>query len=150
MLPSLEMLWWYWLLLGLALLGLEIATPGTFYFLFPGVAALLVGVLALAGVAGPDWAEWALFSVLSVILLTLARKPLVAKMKTRRGEGREPEIVGEEVTLLEDVPPGEVGKGELRGSTWSVRNGGDATLRSRQRCRVERVDGLTLWVRVQS
>jgi membrane protein implicated in regulation of membrane protease activity len=141
------MLWWYWLLLGLALLGLEIATPGAFYFLFPGAAALLVGGLSLVGLAGPDWAQWALFSVLSVGLLALARKPLVAKLKIRRShEDRLPEIVGEQVTLLEDLRPGEVGKGELRGSTWNVRSGVQATLHREQRCRVQRVDGLTLWV----
>ena len=141
------MLWWYWLLLGLALLGLEVATPGAFFFLFPGGAALLVGGLSLVGLAGPAWAQWALFSVLSVVLLALARKPLVAQLKTRRGsEGRNPEIVGEEVTLLEDLPPGGVGKGELRGSIWSVRSARSGALSREQRCRVEKVEGLTLWV----
>jgi membrane protein implicated in regulation of membrane protease activity len=144
------MLWWYWLLLGLGFLGLETVTPGGFYFLFCGVAALLVGGLSFAGAAGPDWAQWALFSVLSVLLLAVARKPLVAQLTTRRGhDGRRPELVGEEAMLLEDLPPGAVGKGELRGTTWSVRNGGHTTLSRGQRCLVEKVDGLTLWVRAE-
>jgi len=48
--------------------------------------------------------------------------------------------------LLEDVAPGVVGKGELRGTTWSVRTEGARTLRRGERVRVVRVDGLTLWV----
>jgi membrane protein implicated in regulation of membrane protease activity len=39
-----------------------------------------------------------------------------------------------------------VGKVELRGSSWSARSARAALARG-QRCRVERVDGLTLWVR---
>ena len=46
------MIWWYWLVLGLVLLGLELATPGGLLALFFGIGALLVGVLALLGIAG--------------------------------------------------------------------------------------------------
>jgi membrane protein implicated in regulation of membrane protease activity len=48
--------------------------------------------------------------------------------------------------MLDDVGPGCVGKGELRGTTWSVRTSGAQTLRRGERVRVTRVDGLTLWV----
>ena len=41
--------WWMWIVLGLALLMLEMATPGGFYFIFFGASALLVGVLDLVG-----------------------------------------------------------------------------------------------------
>jgi inner membrane protein len=142
------MLWWYWLLIGLGFLGLEMLTPGGFYFLFSGVAALVVGLMSLAGVAGPQWAQWALFSVATVLLLAVARKPLVAQLTTkRRHDGRRPELVGETATLIDDLPAGAVGKAELRGTNWSVRNAGDGALKRGQRCRVEKVEGLTLWVR---
>jgi membrane protein implicated in regulation of membrane protease activity len=144
------MLWWYWFLLGLGFLGLETLTPGGFYFLFVGVAALIVGGLSLAGVAGPHWAQWALFSVLSVLLVAVARKPLLAQVQPKRGhDGRRPELVGESATLLEELAPGALGKAELRGTTWNARNGGEVALTSGQRCRVERVEGLTLWVRAE-
>lgn len=144
------MLWWYWLLLGLGFLGLETLTPGGFYFLFLGVAALIVGGLSLARVAGPEWAQWALFSVVSVLLLAVARKPLLAQTRPKPGhDGRRPELVGESATLLEDLAPGALGKAELRGTTWSARNGDETALTSGQRCRVHRVDGLTLWVRAE-
>ena len=144
------MLWWYWLLLGLGFVALETLTPGGFYFLFSGVAAMIVGVLSLAGVAGPHWAQWALFSISTVLLLGLARKPLVAQLTTRRGhDGRRPELVGEAATLLDDLPAGAVGKAELRGTNWSVRNAGDTTLKSGQRCRVEKVEGITLWLKAE-
>ena len=40
------MIWWYWMVLGLGLLGAEMTTPGGFYILFFGLSALLVGTLA--------------------------------------------------------------------------------------------------------
>ena len=40
------MVWWSWMVLGLALLGAEMTTPGGFYILFFGLSALLVGTLA--------------------------------------------------------------------------------------------------------
>jgi len=43
------MAWWLWLLVGLALLGIEMITPGGFFTIFFGVAALIVGVLTRFG-----------------------------------------------------------------------------------------------------
>ena len=43
------MLWWYWIVLGLALVALELATPGGFFVIFFAIAALAVGALTLVG-----------------------------------------------------------------------------------------------------
>ena len=48
---------------------------------------------------------------------------------------------------MDDLAPGAVGKAELRGSSWSVRTGAAEALARGQRCRVERVEGIVLWVR---
>jgi hypothetical protein len=142
------MVWWSWLLLGFALLALEVTTPGGFFFLFFGFAALVVGALAGAGVGEPAWVDWLLFSVLSVTSLVLFRGRLLAYLKTPDAPtGSVGQLVGEVAVLLEDLAPGAVAKAELRGTPWSVRtNGGECLARGR-RCRVERVEGLTLWVR---
>ena len=52
--------------------------------------------------------------------------------------------------LLDDLPPGGVGKAELRGHVVE-RPHTPAARRSRRAsaCRVERVDGLTLWLRAE-
>jgi inner membrane protein len=41
-----------------------------------------------------------------------------------------------------------MGKVELRGSSWSAQNVSPSPLTSGQRCRVEKVDGLMLLVRI--
>jgi membrane protein implicated in regulation of membrane protease activity len=142
------MVWWSWLLVGLALLALEVTTPGGFYFLFFGVAALVVGALAGAGLGEPAWVDWLLFSVLSVASLVLFRGRLLGHLKTPEApRGSVGELVGEVAVLLDDLAPGAVAKAELRGTAWNVRTSGAERLARGRRCRVERVEGLTLWVR---
>jgi membrane protein implicated in regulation of membrane protease activity len=142
--------WWIWILAGLALLGLEAATPGPFFFLFLGIAALVVGavegVTGLAGAAVALWVQLLLFSALAVTGLLAFRRRLVAAMAQRGARAEVDAIAGEEATLLEDMPPGGLGKAELRGAVWNVRNEGTGTLAKGTRCRVARVEGLTLVV----
>jgi inner membrane protein len=141
------MVWWIWILLGLALLALEAATPGGFFALFFGLSAVLVGALSALRLAGPPWLQWVLFSVIAVVALVALRKPLRARFNVDGTRRSVDKLTAEAAVALTDLPPGEVGKAELRGSTWSARNAGTETIPKGRRCRVERVEGLTLWVR---
>jgi len=139
------MAWWIWILLGLGLLFVELATPGSFVAFFFGLSGIVVGVLVALGWAGPGWVHWLLFSALAIMMLALLRGPLNARLNLR-GSGRPVDsLVGEGGVVLDEVPEGGVGKVEVRGSSWNVR--ASQALKKGQRCRVERVDGLTLWVR---
>jgi membrane protein implicated in regulation of membrane protease activity len=141
------MVWWNWLLLGLVLLAAEMATPGGFYILFFGLAALIVGALAGLEWLNTAWLQWLLFSILSIISLFLFRNSLLVWMKAREPVGQDVDsMVGETAVLKEDLPPGALGKVELRGTTWSARNAGQTMLTKGHRAYVERVDGLTLWI----
>jgi membrane protein implicated in regulation of membrane protease activity len=141
--------WWAWALVGLALLGVEVFTPGGFFVLFFGVGALLVALLAGLGVAGPPWAQWLIFSAVSVVSLLLFRSRLLKRFG--HGEpGRILDTLEDEVaTPLEDLAPGAVGKAELRGAPWTARNADERLLARGQRCRVSRVEGLTLHLRAE-
>ena len=79
------MLWWHWLLLGLVLTALEMAASGGFYIVFFGVAAVIVSLLALAGLAGPLWLQMLLFSALSVASLLFFRNPLMRRLNLSAG-----------------------------------------------------------------
>lgn len=133
------------MLLGLVLLILEVQTFGNFYLMFFGLGGLLVGLLVAIGVAEADWLQWLLFSVLSVVTLVLFRQPIVKRLSS--AGPKVDSLVGEVAVVSAEIPAGGVGKAELRGSMWSARNGGPAPLKKNERCRVERVEGLTLWIR---
>ena len=55
-------------------------------------------------------------------------------------------LVGEIGVANEDLLPGAIGKIELRGAAWSARNRSAAAVPRGSRCRVVRVDGLTLMI----
>jgi len=140
------MTWSYWLFMGLVLAGAEMLSPGGFYLLFFGIAALIVGALAGLGIVQTAWLEWLLFSILAVVSLLLFRGPLLRMTKSTPTHAVD-SMVGESAVLLDDLPSGHTGKAELRGTTWTTRNEGDSPLTKGQRAIVTKVDGLTLWVR---
>jgi inner membrane protein len=143
------MAWWHWILFGLALFAAEMLTPGGFFVFFFGVGALLVGALVGFDLVGST-AQWLLFSVLSIGSLLLFRRRLLTRFTapgTHRGDIDT--LHGEVAVPSQDLAPGAVGKAELRGTSWTVRNVGEQPLHAGQRCRVDGKDGLTLFVRAE-
>jgi membrane protein implicated in regulation of membrane protease activity len=139
------MTWWLWILLGLGLLFVELATPGSFVAFFFGLSGIVVGILVALNLAGPGWFHWVLFPALAVLMVALLRGPLHARLNLAGSAKAVDSLVGEGGVILDAVPDGGVGKVEVRGSSWSARAA--QALEKGQRCRVDRVDGLTLWVR---
>jgi len=143
------MAWWLWAILGIALLAVELAVPGGLMALFFGAGALLVAPLAALGVDPVP--QWIVFSVASLASLALFRGALLARV-VRRPPVAVDSLVGEEVVLLEELPAGGEAKAELRGVPWIARTAqaeGAAPLAAGRRCRVERVEGVTLWIRAE-
>ena len=138
------MAWWLWILVGLALLAFEMTMPGGLFALFFGFGALVVGGLTAAGASGPTFMQWLLFTVLSVAALAVLRGRLRASLALRSA-AVDP-IVGETAVSLGDLSPQDVGKAELRGTPWEARNAASVAITAGQRCRVQRVEGLTIWI----
>ncbi|MGE5545831.1 MAG: NfeD family protein [Solirubrobacterales bacterium] len=139
------MQFWHWLILGVVLIALEILAPGT-YLLFPGIAAVLTGVLAYAA---PSWG-WEVhalvFAGLTVVVAAtglrvyhrLARAPSDEPTLNRRGA----QFVGSIHTLSAPIVDGS-GRLRLGDTTWKV-VGPD--LPAGTRVRVVGVDGIALRV----
>src|SRR5512147_1811868 len=138
------MAWWIWVLVGVALLIVEIMTPGGLFALFFGAGSLCVAALAAVG-AGPV-VQWITFPLVSVVLLLALRQRLQERLGAAPPGPPIDSLVGQEVLLIQDVPAGGEGKAELRGVPWSARAASGIPLVKGQRCRVERVDGVVLYV----
>jgi membrane protein implicated in regulation of membrane protease activity len=139
-----RMSWWLWVISGLGLLVVEMVTPGSLFALFFGVGALCVAPLAALGI--PPVGQWIAFSVISVVLLVTLRNRLQERMRRAPPGPAVDSLVGQEVVLLADLPAGGEGKVELRGVPWSARAASGIPLARGQRCRVERVEGVLLYV----
>jgi inner membrane protein len=143
----LDMVWWHWMVLGLFLTALELVAPGSFFIIFFGVAALIVGLLDFWGLAGPAWLQWLLFAIISVTALLVFRNPLLRLVRADQPNASLVDaLITETAHALEDIPPDEFGRVELRGSAWSAKNVATQIIHKGQRCTVQRVDGLKLYV----
>jgi membrane protein implicated in regulation of membrane protease activity len=79
--------------------------------------------------------------------MLVMRRPLLEKLRRSSREHSVDALEGESATALEEIPGGAIGKVELRGSSWSARNSGGSSIRRGERCRVQKIEGLMLWVR---
>jgi len=142
------MVWWAWLVLGIGLLGVEmLVIDAQFYLVFIGLSAALVGLLGLFGVELPDWMQWIVFSVLSVTAMVTFRRRIYEFVRGRGGQVEERLTVGDRVLITARLEPGQSGRVDYRGSSWSARNTGDSPIEAGHEAVIDRVDGLTLHVK---
>ena len=139
-----QITYWHWWILAVALLILEVVTPG-FFFLWLGLSAGIVGLmLFMLPTLGWEYQLliFAVFAVTTIVLwLKYAKKhPTVTDQPAlnRRGE----HYVGRVFTLQEGIING-VGKIKVDDSTWKV-EGTDCPAATR--VRVIGVDGVILKV----
>lgn len=139
---------WMWLAAGTALLAIELLLiDAQFYLVFMGLAAIIVGLVALVGVELPVWGEWSTFGLLSLVFLFGFRRRLYGQLR-----GKLPTMTsgpaGAYVVLPEDLPAGGTCRLEHQGTVWTAQNAGTSPLARGSRVRIGRVDGLTLIVGV--
>jgi membrane protein implicated in regulation of membrane protease activity len=112
---------------------------------FIGSAALVVGLMDLAGLHAADWLQWAIFAVLAAVSMVAFRRRVYERMR-----GHLPAMnagpKGEIVIMPHGAAAREICRLEYRGSSWSAVNAGQSVLDAGAQARIERVDGLTLVV----
>lgn len=140
------MAWWIWVLLGFVLLGLEAMTTSLHIGFFGG-AAIVVGMLVGAGFLEPAWSQWLALTVISIVSLAFLRRPMLKRFKLDTPSEPMDTMVGDTAVSLDEIVPGGIGKAEMRGSTWTARNVGATSVSRGDRCVVEKVEGLMIFVR---
>ena len=135
---------WHWWILGLGLIIVEVLVPGTF-FLWMGVAALIVGlVIWLAPMVAWEY-QLMLFAIVSLVAIVgwrawQRKHPIVTDHPTlnRRGE----QYIGQVFELETPIENG-FGKVRVGDTLWRVK-GEDAALGSK--VRVKGTEGVLLLV----
>lgn len=139
------MAWWLWMVLGLVLAIAEAQIPTNFFLLAFGVGGLVVGALVGLGFGGPPWLQWLAFTLTSVVAVLVFKRTLTRSDVTYAVD----DLRRESATVIEEIPAGGIGRAELRGTTWGARGVDGVALARGTRCHVDRVDGLTLWLRAE-
>lgn len=141
-------LWWHWVVLGIALMLLELAVPAFFVIWF-GAGALIVGLILLAAPTLTFAWQIVIWSACSLVLIWLWFRVFKPGMhKTRAGMSRGA-LVGEIGLVTRDIRPFE--KGQIRfqkpilgDDLWEAL--AEAEIRTGERVRVLDVEGNTLKV----
>lgn len=141
--------WWIWIAGGLALALLEVLlSGGELYLLLIGAAAVVVGLVDLAG--GHQIAlQMLVFCLAAGSSLVLFRGRLSNRLKGGVPEREVDSLLAERARAVDSLEPSAEGRVELRGTNWNARNVGDSAIPSGAPCRVDKVDGLMLWVRLE-
>ena len=103
------LLWWHWIVIGLALIGTELLAPA-FYLIWFGLGALIVGLLSALLPLSGTW-QVLIWTVASIAMVLLWFRFLKPKTKTLAGRS-DVQIVGEVGLLTRAVAPFE--RGEVR------------------------------------
>jgi membrane protein implicated in regulation of membrane protease activity len=142
------MAWWAWLVLGIGLLGVEMfVIDAQFYLVFIGLSAALVGLLGLFGIDLPNWAQWLVFSVLGVAAMLAFRRRVYQRVRGQEGRVDERLTVGDRVVVGARLEPGQSGRVEYRGSSWTARNTSSLPIEAGHEAVIAGIDGLTLHVK---
>ncbi|MEM7540828.1 MAG: NfeD family protein [Pseudomonadota bacterium] len=140
---------WHWLLIGLVCLVLEMLMPSGVFFLWMGVAGIVLGGLTYF-VTGLAWeAQIFVFGVLSVVFAVLGRvyvKKFPIETDRPRLNRRGEQYVDRVFTLEAPIVNHE-GKISVDDSTWKIR-GQDCP--EGTRVKVTRADGVLLHVDIVS
>ena len=143
---ELTVAWWIWVVSGLSLMALEAFLPSGFYLFFLGLAAVGTGTLTWLGILSTLFYQ-GIAALICMGVVLAVRNPVVARLKLAPQTDVD-SLIGETATAVEPIPPRSVDRVELRGTTWTGRNTGDAEIPKGAKCRVDRVDGLTLEIHI--
>lgn len=135
--------WWIWIALGIVLFVFEVIVPMDFFFIFIGLGFVVTGGLTSFGIIPHESTQYVVCALLSLLFLFFLKPKLQRKLSSAKAKE---EYVNEEVIPFEDISVGDVGKGELRGTSWSVRNNTAAVLEKGKRYRVSKLENLQVIV----
>ena len=143
-----QFLWWHWVVLGIALVLLELAVPA-FFLVWFGLGALIVGVVLLA-IPSLSFAWqiliWIVFSLAFIWMWFKVFKPGFYKTRAGMSKGA---VIGEIGLVIRDIRPFEKGqirfqKPMLGDEVWEAI--ADEEIKAGERVRVLDVEGNILKV----
>lgn len=136
------MAWWFWVLIGFLLFTAEIFLPLDFFLFFFALAFLTTGALSWLGLIVDLAWQFTFCGFLSILFVFALRPYLKGKISSTSKPVFE--VKGDKVVISEDILPGESGKGNMRGTSWQVKNNSNETLKANKSYVVSATDSLTL------
>jgi membrane protein implicated in regulation of membrane protease activity len=137
---------YYWILLGVVFIVLEIFTPGFFLFL-TGIAAIVTGGLSYL-FPTVIWLQWAFFVVLTVLALVFLRGVLLNKVQPTESKNSNVDgLIGKKALVIRTIEPESL-KGQVRieGEIWLAQTTDGSVISEQEEVVVHGVSGTKLIV----
>jgi membrane protein implicated in regulation of membrane protease activity len=134
--------WWIWCIIGMSLLCAEVFLPLDFFLFFIGLSFICSGALSYFSIIEDSTKLFIITGVISFISLFTLR-PFIRNF-FKRETSEVGTLLGQMITVTENISPGEKGSGTLNGSTWQVHNRTDETLTEGKSYQVSSRESITL------
>lgn len=145
----------WWLILGMICVIVELATPGTFFFICFGAAAFLTALLASPFVKVPwlqfaklPWGQWLVFLTASGVFLLLTRP--IAKWLTRKPglKTNVDRLIGLNARVIETINPEEnTGQVRVEKEVWLAEPESEGKIEKGEKVEVLKIKGTRLVVK---
>lgn len=139
-------MWYIWLVLFLVFLGIEMVTPGVFFFLCFSVGTVFAMAVSLLGFNYQT--AIIVFCVVSVISIFFIRPLLKKYMEKRKIDTNVDAIIGTKTQLLEAVFVDKPGKVKIEGEIWSAVSSDGKTISVGTTVEIVSIDGTKLIVKI--
>ena len=135
-----------WLVIGVLLLFVEVATGG-FWIGFFGVGAIVASLAVWVDLVGTLNSQVAVFLIASGVSLVALRRQLKKWMYSKSGSADFSSSVGDSATVVEQIPSQGSGRVSYQGSTWDAESETGETLPLDTQVQIVRQEGTRLFVR---
>ena len=135
---------WVWFAVAVVCTVIEAATLALTTIWFAAGALVMVFLSFLP--IPPAW-QVLIFLVISAALLGFTRPIAVKKLKIGRVKTNVESLIGGLGLVVKDITQFEAGEVKIGGSIWNARSAGGEAILAGAECAVERIEGVTLYVR---
>lgn len=138
---------YYWFIIGIALMILELFTPG-FFLLLTGIAAIITG--GLSYLFPPDMIalQWILFGVFTILALVFLRKYLLNKTEPAETIMTNVDgLIGKKAVVIREIIPDSMkGQVKINGEIWIAQSENNSAVPVDEEVVVKKVSGTKLIV----
>lgn len=135
----------FWLVVGVLLLIIELATSG-FFFIFLGVGGLITAAAAWAGLVPTPNGQMLCFGLTSFGSMLAFRSNVKKMFAPKTGQPTFSEFAGDQATVVVDISDKSEGRVLYRGSEWIATTTSKNPIYSGYKVIIKKTDGIKLVV----
>lgn len=134
-----------WIIVAALTLIIELVSV-SLLFIFFTIGAVVTAILTSLGLTESFNMQLLSFSIVSVLSLLVARQPLKAWLKRNKGGTEYSEYLGDQATVINDIPAQGEGRVFYRGTEWIALSASSTLIEKGKSVIIKELDGIKLIV----